>query len=333
VVLVRKGGMGDLICLLASIGGLRARHPNSWLVVITPLGCWQLVASSGLADASADAWSLFHIFVSIVRSPDSYYVPLLPHERDPVEPQTNHLSDDFAEALRVRADPFSVNFRLPERVRKRVVGKLRRINPDGRPIVVLHAKAGEPIREWPPLRCDELCQLISSQTSAVVITIGMNGGGAAQRRAVPPLPNIVGWVGRLQVIELVALLERASAFVGVDSGPLHIAGILGVPSVALFGATSSELRLHPNARAATVTAGVPCLGCHHGPAGPLHWVIGCPNDIACMSEIKAEDVFARLAECLADRCADGGQPMRRPSARGSALRGDAIPGLPLPANT
>src|SRR5437879_2840924 len=55
VVLVREGGIGDLACLLASLPALRNRHPNCWLVVISPIGCRELAAASSLADATAEA--------------------------------------------------------------------------------------------------------------------------------------------------------------------------------------------------------------------------------------------------------------------------------------
>ena len=51
LVLVREGGVGDLASVLASVPGLRQRHPSSWLVLITPIGCRELAVSAGLADA------------------------------------------------------------------------------------------------------------------------------------------------------------------------------------------------------------------------------------------------------------------------------------------
>jgi ADP-heptose:LPS heptosyltransferase len=300
VVVVRRGGMGDLTCLLPSIAGLRARHPNSWLAVISPVGCWQLVAASGLADAAADAFSLFHIFVWMLSAAPRYYVPRLAHEREPVEQQAIHLIDDFAQALEVIPDPASVRFVTPGRARRRVAARLRRINPRGRPLVVLHVTAGHPVRAWPAAHSEALCQLIAAHTPAVVVTLG--DGSRARHRSVAAARDVVEWPGRLRVIDLVALLEHTAVFVGVDSGPLHLAGILGIPAVALFGSTNSALRLPPRANALTVTAALPCLGCHHAPDGPLHWEIGCPHDIACMREITAEVVFSRLAEQLAVGC-------------------------------
>jgi ADP-heptose:LPS heptosyltransferase len=40
--------------------------------------------------------------------------------------------------------------------------------------------------------------------------------------------------------ELVAVLRRASLVVGNDTGPLHVAAAVGVPSIGLFGPTRGE---------------------------------------------------------------------------------------------
>src|SRR4051794_14232522 len=73
VVLERSGGMGDLVCLLASIPGLRTRHPNSWLVLIAPPGCSQLAVSSSLCDAVSDTGTVFHRFIRGRCSTSRYY--------------------------------------------------------------------------------------------------------------------------------------------------------------------------------------------------------------------------------------------------------------------
>jgi ADP-heptose:LPS heptosyltransferase len=43
--------------------------------------------------------------------------------------------------------------------------------------------------------------------------------------------------GKLGLAEAVALIEASDVYVGVDSGPMHIAAFAGTPVVALFGPT------------------------------------------------------------------------------------------------
>lgn len=315
VVIERSGGIGDLTCLLASIPGLRDRHPRSWLVVICPPGCRRLAESSGLFDAGTEAGSFFHRFASKTCLPSRHYCPLLPDEKYPSEPQALHLMDEFARALGVTPDPSSVRFRAPRRVRRRMAQRLQEINPDQRQVIVFHPGPTWPVREWPSRRWEKLAQLISANTSAIIIKIGTDLDSMGRTRLYPAVPKTIDWTNKLDIIETVALLERAGAFVGIDSGPLHIAEVLGVPSVGLFGPIDGKLRAHPKARVTVVTSGdLVCLGCHHRPAGPLHWRTGCPHDIACMRGITPERAFAALASYM-------GIPVPRAETQiGSAVR-------------
>jgi ADP-heptose:LPS heptosyltransferase len=56
--------------------------------------------------------------------------------------------------------------------------------------------------------------------------------------------------------ELVALLAAARAFIGNDAGPSHLAALLGTPTLAIFGPTSS-LVWRPLGLAVTVLQGDP----------------------------------------------------------------------------
>jgi ADP-heptose:LPS heptosyltransferase len=306
VVLVREGGIGDMACLLASVPGLRDRHPNSWLVVITPRGCRELVASSTLPDAVAEANGFFHRLVERSCDRSAYYQPYLPDEYKPARPQILHLIHEFARELCVRPDPSSVHFRATSRVRRRLQQQLHEINRNGRPVIVLHPGPTWPVREWPLQRWCELADLVRARTSAIMIKIGTDLDSMRRSRPVPPIPHTADWTNGLSVIETVALLEQASAFVGIDSGPLHLAGVLGTPSVGLFGPISGNLRIYPGSKTVIVTGAEDCLGCHHRPTGPLHWRTGCPHNISCMQDITAERVLGALlglCSALEGQCA------------------------------
>jgi ADP-heptose:LPS heptosyltransferase len=313
LMLVRSKGMGDLICVLASIPGLRHRHPNSWLLLITPSGCGQLAASSGLPDATAEADSFVGKLMWHYRSLFSYLPsppwPVLPDEYNPPRPQVRHLADEFACALGVTADLSAVTVRVPRRARERLTRRLRKVNRARHPVIVLHPGPSWPVREWPAQRWCELAEIISARTGAMIIKIGTDLDSLGRLTPSAPIPNTVDWTNQLGVVEIAALLEQASVFIGIDSGPLHLAGVLGVPAVGLFGPVSANLRLHPHARVTVVAGKVDCLGCHHRLTGHLHWKTGCPNDIACMREITAKEVFAVVADHLGavDRPLDGGQ--------------------------
>ena len=49
---------------------------------------------------------------------------------------------------------------------------------------------------------------------------------------------------QLNLSELIALLQHSRAYVGNDSGPMHLAAACGIPTVGLFGPTNDNL-WHP----------------------------------------------------------------------------------------
>jgi len=169
------------------------------------------------------------------------------------------------------------------------------VNPHGNPIVVFHPGATWPVKEWTHQSWCELAELIATNSEAVMIRIGTTVESNGRVRTLEPIPHTIDWTDELDLMETAALLAGADALVGVDSGPLHLAGALGRFSVGLFGPTSVHLIVNPNAPVTLITADVSCLGCHHSPMGHLHWRTGCPHDVVCMSQISARRVFEAVS--------------------------------------
>ncbi len=95
-------------------------------------------------------------------------------------------------------------------------------------------------------------------------------------------PAVVA-AGRLSLTESVALMQRASVYVGLDTGPMHMAAMIGTPVVALFGPTHPE-RVGPYGVAHVVVRadGLDCLCCRKRTCAELR----------CMHGIEMERVFA-----------------------------------------
>jgi heptosyltransferase-2 len=100
--------------------------------------------------------------------------------------------------------------------------------------------------------------------------------------------------GRLSLAELALLLSRAALLVTNDSGPMHVAGAVGAPLVAVFGSTTPALGYGPvGSPSRVVEHPLPCRPC--GPHGRRR----CPLDhFDCMKKIKAEEVVAACREAL-----------------------------------
>ncbi len=151
-----------------------------------------------------------------------------------------------------------------------------------------------PVRMWSAEKWQALVDKIHEEFKVVVLQFGFTKGDADEfehLRAVRLLSN------RLKSDELIALVARCRLIVSIDSGPIHIAGAVGVPVVGLFGAVNPRYRMPPDSPGKAVFAQVPCLFCHHlTPRG--HWQTGCPNDIRCMKELDVQTVFEAVKSML-----------------------------------
>ncbi len=81
--------------------------------------------------------------------------------------------------------------------------------------------------------------------------------------------------------QLIELIRRADLFIGGDTGPLHIASILGIPTVGIYGPKDPVIYGPYNGKAVVVRKELWCSPCEKRT---------CP-DPECMTSILPEDVF------------------------------------------
>lgn len=112
------------------------------------------------------------------------------------------------------------------------------------PVVALHAGSGGAAKRWPAARYGILAaELARSGVRPLLISGPQDAGVSAAVQAsanaarLADLPEAQG----LAIAEVAALLQRCAAFVGNDSGVAHLAGLLGIPTLALFGPTDPSI--------------------------------------------------------------------------------------------
>ena len=124
------------------------------------------------------------------------------------------------------------------------------------------------------------------------------------------LTGVKSLVSRLRGEELVALTAVCDLIISIDSGPIHVAGAVGTPVIGLFGPLNPDVVMTQETSALGLFADVPCLFCHNR-TPVIHWIDGCPNDIACMEKLAVETIFYAMKSMLADsRNREVGKPSR-----------------------
>jgi len=91
------------------------------------------------------------------------------------------------------------------------------------------------------------------------------------------------------------LLSFATAFVGNDSGPKHLAALRGTPVVSIHCARISWAEWSQEQTGVVISRRVPCAGC-----ALFHDADECGKGIACISDITVDEVLAATEALLAD---------------------------------
>ncbi len=155
-------------------------------------------------------------------------------------------------------------------------------------------------KAWPYPRWSAVGQLLCDELGARVVLTGAAGERrianaiAAKIRAPRGLEPIVA-AGETSVGMLAALLQRTALFLSIDTGTMHIATALRVPTVALFGPTDPGHHGPYGAAGQTVVlrSGAPCSPCKK----PVRKA--CRANV-CMTDITPEQVVA-AGRALLDR--------------------------------
>jgi heptosyltransferase-2 len=103
------------------------------------------------------------------------------------------------------------------------------------------AAAYGPAKEWPADRWTALIDRLTERHGAECVLVGAPGERArCQQIAGATRQGALVAAGETTVGQMLALLARCQGFAGNDSGAAHVAGALGIPTVALFGSTNPQ---------------------------------------------------------------------------------------------
>ncbi len=97
---------------------------------------------------------------------------------------------------------------------------------------------GRPSRRWPLENVCKVIEVLSETIQCKFVITGSRDERDLVRRLIEvtnPGNKIVNLAGKLNVRELAALIKRCRIFISNDTLPMHIAGIIKTPLVAIFG--------------------------------------------------------------------------------------------------
>ncbi len=105
--------------------------------------------------------------------------------------------------------------------------------------IVLHCQSNLPVKDWPPARWEALIETLSKRYSYPLIEIGLSSELKIHTPAYRSL------CGQLTILETAEVIRRATYFIGLDSGPSHLANATGTFGFILMGSLNDFPSYNP----------------------------------------------------------------------------------------
>src|SRR5690606_24621059 len=128
-----------------------------------------------------------------------------------------------------------------------------KLNLPSNRFAVVHPGAKHGVKLWPTEFFAEIINyLINHHGLTVLVTGSTNETSIADRVISESGTQAINLTGKTTLPQLIALLADASLVVCNDTGPMHLAGLLDRPTVALFGTRIPVKHWYPVGRHTTV---------------------------------------------------------------------------------
>jgi len=309
ILVISLSNIGDVILTLPVAGALRDKFPQAQISILVGVKGYQVVKGNpgfhevfiydkhkgwkeklsfirNLKNKKYDlVIDLRHSLFPLLLRP-RYHTPLLMKEPNPKEHRVKkHLRS--LERLGVKTEKLRFPFYISKFARDDVKKKLgEKANNE---LIVINPTAASHLKCWRDDYFILLAQRIKDVYNFSIIVVGTEKDKEKCQKISSQVQDSINLCGDLDLQELGALLKITKIFITNDSGPLHLASALEVPTLAIFGPTD-PLKYGPLSELnRMVRKDLPCSPCE---------LAQCPREHQCMQSISADDVFCAFKEIL-----------------------------------
>jgi heptosyltransferase-2 len=141
-----------------------------------------------------------------------------------------------------------------------------------------------PAKKWFPERFAAVADRLTEATGAQAILFGSNDDRQSTADVAKNARHrLIDIAGKTSLQEAMTLIARCALFLSNDSGLMHVAGALGIPTIAIFGSTNPATTSPVGEKSVVIHHPVACSPCLQ----PV-----CPTDFRCMDAIGIDEVYA-----------------------------------------
>ncbi len=324
VLVIRPGGLGDMVLLQPMLKKLHAQYPHALIDLVCerrnedvlkfssfsvnvftydarPFQLIRRLCAGGY-DVVIDS-EQFHYFSAVMavlcRAPirigykinpgrNPLYTHLISYDMEGYE------ADEFMKLL----GPFGIEGRaevagclVPPEVNlpDEIADFLGRVQQREQRLILIHVGASTRYKTWAAANFVELLRKLCGTDETIIGLVGGGGDYALATRVAEQsgrLAQVKVMAGRLGIAQTAKVLTKASLFVGGDSGLAHLAAVFSVPSVVMFGPSDAKKWCRESDVVRVVRKTMSCSPC---------FIFGYHKycrTLACMNQMQVADVLA-----------------------------------------
>lgn len=192
---------------------------------------------------------------------------------------------DLLAGLGLEAGEADTSLSATEAMREAARKLLKREGWTGGPLIGVHPGAtNSRAKLWSASRFAEVAKRLAEARGAQVAILGGKKEAELAVEVERGLPADISLMlqAKTSLSDLMGVLTELSVFLSNDSGPMHLAAALGVPTVAVFGPTDERETGPASAGSRVVREAVDCSPCIYR---------DCPIDHRCMERVTPERVY------------------------------------------
>lgn len=330
-LLIRPGGIGDAVLLAPSIRSIKNTYPDSSVTILAEsrnseaftlipfvdtVLCYDrpgdlLQALLNRYDVVIDSeqwYRLSAVVARLVRSPVKIGFDTNERRRMFTHAigydQNSYEVDNFLALLK----PLGVTYQrdggavpsleLPSQVESRALQLLQTLDHES--FIAMFPGASKVEKRWGADRFRRLAEMLAVSRVKVVVI-----GGKEERSEGEMISDGglgLNLAGLTSLSETAAVIKKSALLVSGDSGVLHIAAVLGVPTVSIFGPGRIEKWAPQGIHHIVITKGLSCSPCTLFGNTPT-----CPNKTRCMFDITVDEVVNAVNMLLSSQQASLGK--------------------------
>jgi len=187
---------------------------------------------------------------------------------------------------------YSVNIELTS---DREFFRTRQINMPYICVQVGAANGGITPKVWPSKNFKSLIELLRNKHSKYDFVLLGDKGDADLYDFNSFGPKVHNLVGKTNIKQLILLISNSEFIICHDSSVMHLGSILSKPLLAIYGPTDYERTFPKTSTSMIIKRNMECLHCMKDiTLSESRALELCPNDNACMKELKPDSVFKKI---------------------------------------